>query len=81
MISLQKSAFNNAMTSVTRFQNQVERMTKPVVGRIPEPGAQIFNAWKSVFQKGFDNFRRSGREGFDSLERLFSDEEPGDEGS
>lgn len=75
MIHFQKTALDNSLETMSRFQQQAEAMFENAIEQntwLPDEGKKLIMEWNAAFQKGRDEFQKIMDENYKKVESFWS---------
>lgn len=80
MIDFNKATFENAFTTMTMVQDQLERSTSMMLEQatwLPKEGRKALDEWVKAYKKGRESFKNTVDESFKNVEKFFADVDKG----
>jgi hypothetical protein len=73
-IVIQKQSFNNAIDTMTLFQDQADRTNRLLADQmgLGEKEQKFVEQWRRIFKKGRDDYRKLINENFANMEIYFT---------
>ena len=76
MLDFNKSAFENALQTMTMLQEQAERVADSCLEQVtvlPKEGKMVVDEWRQACKKGRETFKNSMDESFKQVETFFAE--------
>ena len=76
MFELNHAAFNNSFQMFSTLQDQIQRFTQTALNQaewLPAEGRNAIENWVAGYKTGRDNFKKQVDEGYQKVEKYFSD--------
>ena len=72
MLELNKTAFNNAFSTMTLLQDQFERASKTVLDQanVPAEGRQIIENFTKIYKSATQTFKKQIDDGYKQVEKF-----------
>jgi len=77
MIDMNKAAFDNAFSTMTMIQEQMEKVTDMYLSQASGRDAErrkVLTEWSKAYKNGFDAFKKTVDENFKRVESFFPKE-------